>query len=396
MMKKNEYVTANAEFISYLGKVIKGVEKVDHTYLDGAMLFGTLEDACSNYLFPMSSNEARSLKIKEKLDHKRRFKGLCENENKLSIIRNDLNQSRESGDQDKYFYSIKRALYWGATGKIQLNENTKRQGTYSANKEWIEKNILGETNLIEYFEKACNILSSTEPDIEKFSKDGPYRMNAGFTKLYSLLTDNYIIYDGRVGAALGYLVSKYCINKPKRFTNHLKFAWGPAESAKSAKTKSRAPYRNPSIKKIGLVFPKLSNSKGADWAKWNIYANWLLEASMDKVGWRFNGVDGQQALRRVEAALFMIGYDFPEREPEDVRSKGTNKKNVIEDGAMLSVVKECQRVRKDRGFSKKKAASYALGILPGLSRQQAIFVFIEGCGLTKSGASTYYYKLKKD
>ena len=35
-------------------------------------------------------------------------------------------------------------------------------------------------------------------------------MNAGFIKIYSLLCDYCLIYDGRVGAALGLLTRQFC------------------------------------------------------------------------------------------------------------------------------------------------------------------------------------------
>ena len=35
-------------------------------------------------------------------------------------------------------------------------------------------------------------------------------MNAGFVKIYSLLCDDCVIYDGRVGAALGLLTRQFC------------------------------------------------------------------------------------------------------------------------------------------------------------------------------------------
>ena len=36
------------------------------------------------------------------------------------------------------------------------------------------------------------------------------RMNAGFVKIYSLLCEHCVIYDGRVGAAWGLLVRQFC------------------------------------------------------------------------------------------------------------------------------------------------------------------------------------------
>ena len=36
------------------------------------------------------------------------------------------------------------------------------------------------------------------------------RFNAGITKVYSMVLENFIIYDSRVAAALGWLVAQFC------------------------------------------------------------------------------------------------------------------------------------------------------------------------------------------
>ena len=51
---------------------------------------------------------------------------------------------------------------------------------------------------------------------DTFDTKGSYKdiiMTAGFTKIYSLLMDDFVIYDSRVGATLGLLVRKFCEEK---------------------------------------------------------------------------------------------------------------------------------------------------------------------------------------
>ena len=62
-------------------------------------------------------------------------------------------------------------------------------------------------------------------------KDEIIIMNSGFTKIYSLYINDFIIYDSRVGAALCYLVKLYCIEqKQGGVPSLLKFAYGDARN----------------------------------------------------------------------------------------------------------------------------------------------------------------------
>ncbi|MEE1924738.1 hypothetical protein V0R50_23225 [Pseudomonas sp. 148P] len=132
------------------------------------------------------------------------------------------------------------------------------------------------------------------------------RFNAGMTKVYSLLVDDFIIYDSRVAAALGWIVVKYC--KEKQLSSvpaELAFPWAPSKEGPRAKSPKN---RNPGQK--GLSFPRLS--AGAVHAEWNLKASWILAAALARApAGGFAASSGVSALRQLEAALFMIGYDLP-------------------------------------------------------------------------------------
>ena len=67
-------------------------------------------------------------------------------------------------------------------------------------------------------------------------------------------------------------------------------------------------------------------------AKCSIQANWILEAALRNSN--FSKKTGQRALRAVEAALFMLGYDFPAlidnipSQPKKTQPQTTREKNL--------------------------------------------------------------------
>ena len=91
-------------------------------------------------------------------------------------------------------------------------------------------------------------------------------MNSGFTKIYSLYINDFIIYDSRVGAALCYLVKLYCIEqKQGGVPSSLKFAYGDARNPEVNRNPNSDIYK----------FSKLD--RGKIHIECNLKANWLLK-----------------------------------------------------------------------------------------------------------------------
>ncbi|MGC9561415.1 hypothetical protein [Brachymonas sp. M4Q-1] len=136
------------------------------------------------------------------------------------------------------------------------------------------------------------------------------RFNAGMSKIYSLICDDFIIYDSRVGAALGWMVVKFCTSHHLHAVPaELNFPWSPAkESAHALNPKQR----NPST--TLLQFQRLKS--GPHHAEWNLKASWILDAILKHPTTAacttacFHALAPNQHLRALEAALFMIGYDL--------------------------------------------------------------------------------------
>lgn len=149
----------------------------------------------------------------------------------------------------------------------------------------------------------ANISKKVEKELDnnKFDSDNinsSIIMNSGFAKIYSLLLNDFIIYDGRVGAALGLLVRNYCEEKGiARIPNELLFRW--------KRGRGTGNRRNPSSKRY--VFPELNSSKTH--IENNIRANWLLKLISENTNSRFRRIEDNNRMRAIESALFMIGYD---------------------------------------------------------------------------------------
>lgn len=155
-------------------------------------------------------------------------------------------------------------------------------------------------NIISYLKNCINRLNTNIFDTKDNYDD--IIMSAGFSKIYSLLIDDFIIYDGRVGAALGLLVKSYCEEKGLRTIPYeLIFAYGnakgDAESVFKRRNASNDTYKFP------LLHPQKNHTEN------NFRANWLLKEILDKSDSKFNQIQPKLKLRAFEASLFMIGYD---------------------------------------------------------------------------------------
>jgi hypothetical protein len=123
------------------------------------------------------------------------------------------------------------------------------------------------------------------------------RMDSGLTKIFSLAADRSIVYDDRVGGALGWLVVQFLTHE--RPDLQLKESNRKQGAVPAGLRFMRGPgKRNPSSGQ--LVFPSRS-TKPNPHARSNLLANWVLDAVVQSCpAW---------TMREAEAALFMIGYD---------------------------------------------------------------------------------------
>jgi hypothetical protein len=272
-------------FTHYLVELINGSVLIDHTITIRDRKLPLNHPGFKNKRFQMSSlEEAFNGYWWNK-------EGYKENANKLKKVQEIVRNAMKVNSASVTLEALREVLAWGAGGTGQR--------LYTANLAWAirQKNLLNKS-----LSMACTVMSSKSPDLRVFkpTKTASYaRMNAGFTKYYALACDDVIIYDGRVGAALGLLAKEFCKRQGiKNLPEELSFRWGAQNGKKPLN-------RNPSD--VYYRFPKLP-AEGAVWAEWNMKANWILTTALKytKADW-CNGSDG---LRKIEAALFVIGYSI--------------------------------------------------------------------------------------
>jgi len=162
--------------------------------------------------------------------------------------------------------------------------------------------IQGIPNLSLYFRNNITVLNPNlfDDDIKLVKANGINIFNAGFTKIYSLCIDNFIIYDSRVGFALCNLISQFLIaNGITNIPNELHFKIPPGSSQ----------IRHPNIIN-GFRFGR-TNSNIYHYQISNLRSSWLFEKILqDNPNSLFNTLPNAQRIRALEAAFFMIGYSI--------------------------------------------------------------------------------------
>ena len=282
-MKRGEYLSAPEikDFMLWLEPRLDTAHSFDHAY----RMRRPVRDWHCDSLYAAYGNYTWPFWYEHPVDNaKITGRSYQDSQNALAALSQGLRASIAQSDHAACRRYCRSVLQWGGV----LFHNDQRLAR------------LGE-GICRYFQDAR----------ERFAADLPYdqyydkalMMNAGFTKLYSLSMDNFIIYDGRVGAALGLLARLYCRERElNEVPDTLAFAWGKGRSARSCSAvKNR---RDPSDNLY--VFPQLSNPKRH--TEHNVKANWLLQGILNDTTSRFSLLAPASRMRALEAALFMIGY----------------------------------------------------------------------------------------
>ncbi|QYY33777.1 hypothetical protein K2O51_33570 (plasmid) [Cupriavidus pinatubonensis] len=225
-------------------------------------------------------------------------------------------------------HALRESLYGGTIVPMTINELIGEVMYWGLPKPAAELNIAWAQKHGHRLPFALNDailqLKAQQPDYDIFACDSSFvlngagraRMNAGFTKVYSLLLRGIIIYDGRVGAALCWLVRRFLVSigHPGHVPDELAFLWSAGRGRQN---------RNPNGN--GFTFDKLSVD-GRAWAQANVRASWILEKARITSGATW--CSGADELRKVECSLFMLGYRLPIEGGESGKSGGIVKKTA--------------------------------------------------------------------
>ena len=278
-MIKEEYLNQSIilDFIEWIGKKLDSDFK--HSYLINAKNREWIK--YNNRLSKWECTSIYDAYLKYSWDGSN-FKLTSETLNEYEVsLRNSLKEN-DSKKTDQACYNI---LKWGG------------QRVFTHNYAWVQKI----DDKCEYFKKNIKALNPIDFNDDKnlVKSNNVDRFNAGFTKIYSLCIDDFIIYDSRVGIALTYLISQFLIErKLETIPSLLEFKIPPGSSSK------RHPNRI-----NGYHFGKTNNMHQYQIA--NVRASWLFARILDNnTKSEFCSLPPNQRMRALEAAFFMIGYSI--------------------------------------------------------------------------------------
>jgi len=192
----------------------------------------------------------------------------------LVLAAKKLNSSKD------YFDGIAIVLEWG--GVTNKNLKTIKNWKYL---EFANEVKIAQQNWQEFI--------SNKLDLGVGKID--FHINSGFSKIYSLMLDDFIIYDSRTAAALNAIIFEVLRKAPKNW-------------------ELRVP--SPRVKIDKRILPNFDtvNTPKQYWT-----CNQIASVLVKEVCKRINFKGGDVSIRDVEAALFMLGADIR-------KLKGINKK----------------------------------------------------------------------
>jgi hypothetical protein len=211
-----------------------------------------------------------------------------QNEQETSRLKSDLLAALRCNDNGVAMSTSLAILKWG-----NVDRPTKAGDRPSVN--WIRLAASNNT-LCSKLNDAVSYLK--ENNVERFNGEDLI-MDSGLTKILSIADPGgkLIIYDGRVGAALGYLTRIFLAEAGySNVPECLRYGWGAAQT--------KGVNRNPSTAQFS--FPALWRGKHQHKTHAHMMAN--ASSLIDNICERS---DRSVTSRDWESALFMVGYEIP-------------------------------------------------------------------------------------
>jgi len=172
-------------------------------------------------------------------------------------------------------------------------------GVTNRNANWLDAHTNGLTKRLA---DTARLLSRQDDSMTSLRADVG-RFNAGMTKIYSLLVDDFIIFDSRVAGTLAWFVALWCHTSGRACVPPLlRVRCLRAKEHAAAKVRK---VRNPTCSHF--YFPWVNTQ--SQHAHWNLRASWILSSAVSTA--KASNFSGEsQPLRALEAAFFMWGYDL--------------------------------------------------------------------------------------
>lgn len=154
--------------------------------------------------------------------------------------------------------------------------------------------------LSENLRQAAAVLDGCSEQVDAFD-DRPFRSDCAMSKVYAMMNGRTVVYDDRLGAALG-LLCRLHLERERRtaLPDALCFMVGEAGH----------PERDPSDARFRFT----EKRAGREHARWNLRATWIVSRlAADPALTARMGGGPRERIRRIEAALFMIGENVADQ-----------------------------------------------------------------------------------
>lgn len=216
----------------------------------------------------------------------------------IERLSDELRRNVVARDNRKLVENCLDIFRWGGVGR-------DTNGTPNRSKAWVLA-CGADGTLAEKLELAVTYLTDQALNLEMFDGER-FLMNSAMTKVYAAADpQRLIIYDGRVGAALGLIARDflYGIGENRNVPDVLAFGWGSSQAKRIPGQRSK---RDPSDSRF--QFPPLFGV-GKD----QRHADMMRRASLllSDVNSKFEPGKAP-GLAALEQALFMIGFDVSRR-----------------------------------------------------------------------------------
>jgi hypothetical protein len=300
-MNEIDFINNNSQFISWITtKIYTQTDDVLHSWTSSGHhsvgLKKNIKWACNSIWDAYNKYYWGSIDP----DSLERISSIEQTEVCLDKLSKRLSHSLCNESAEPLIVTCEKVLEWGGV------KRNKRIASF------LRYELLTDSQRQMYLKGCINHLTNQMHNLDGndcVSVDGvlyPLQLDSGTTKIFSLIVPGFIIYDSRVGCALGILASRWIQETSiDIIPDDLRFAWGSG---------SRSTNRNVNSLLSAKVnyFPKMP--RGPSRLEMNIKASWLCKQlalsaetlSSDK----FALIPFQNRVRAIEAALFMIGYSI--------------------------------------------------------------------------------------
>ena len=270
-MNRNEYLSDPdvRDFVVWSAPLVAGERPLRHQWSSprwGSWSFETLFDAYRQYDWPFRCNVPGD-------STPRCGRSYAHTVAILNALGRVLRRSAATKDGDSFLEAAVAVLAWG---RVRRSERRLR--------------ALGDQAL-PALAATASLLDPATADLRRLSDVS--LINSGFSKIYSLLLDDFPIYDSRVACGLASLVRLFC-EETGRPEVPAVLAFGiPPSQARARRDPSCGALRFP-----GIWTPRR-------YAQSNVMAAWLLDVISQQSP--FAELESERQ-RGLQSAVFMIGY----------------------------------------------------------------------------------------